>query len=286
MSAVQNLIGVDPTFFYMILYGFVCLLLALIGVVFTWIIVWFKYVPRAARQLSKAAHRHYPLNLVFFDEGYVEMNASPKFTEEIIQNPDKGFAVLPSRATIAVVSSSEAISEELSRVPQTTRQQWANAKLINPDGSGTLDQFRKLEELGLLQAGTVRSIESLSSVDEQVRTQRALNDIGTQTFIERSLGVPVLLQYGPKGIALNAKTLALIQHGERIGFSLNPLLVKEFFGRMWVSNRIMSIAKRSEMIGKLKAQALVGKWEKWMPLFIILALTALILGLAVALHYG
>ena len=55
---------------------------------------------------------------------------------------------------------------------------------------------------------------------------------------------------------------------------------------MWVSNRIMSIAKRSEMIGKLKAQALVGKWEKWMPLFIILALTALVLGLAVALHYG
>jgi hypothetical protein len=286
MSAAQNLIGVDPTFFYTILYGFVCLLLALIGVVFTWIIVWFKYVPRAARQLSKAAHRHYPVNMVFYDEGYMEINASQKFTEEILQNPDKGFAVLPSRATIAVVSVSEAIAEELSRLPQGTRQQWVNAKLLNADGSGTLVQMRILEEMGLLQAGTVKSIESLSSADEQVKTQMALNDIGTQTFIERSLGVPVLLQYGPKGIALNAKTLALIQHGERIGFNLNPLLVKEFFGRMWVSNRIMSIAKRSEMIGKLKAQALVGKWEKWMPLFIILALTALILGLAVALHSG
>lgn len=280
------LIGVDETFFFIILYGFVCLLLALLGVVFTWIIVWFKYVPRAARQLSKAAHRHYPVNMVFYDEGYVEMNASQKFTEEILKNPDESFAVLPSRATITVVSVSEAIAEELSRVSQNTRQQWANAKLLNADGSGTIEQIRNLETIGLLQAGITRSIESLSNADEQVMTQRAMNDIGTQTFIERSMGVPILFQYGPKGIALNAKTLALIQHGKTAGFSLNPLLVKEFFGRMWLSNRLKSIAKRSEMIGERKARALVGKWEKWMPLFIILALTALILGLAVALHYG
>lgn len=280
------LIGVDETFFFIILYGFVCLLLVLLGVVFTWIIVWFKYVPRAARQLSKAAHRHYPVNMVFYDEGYVEMNASQKFSEEILKNPDESFAVLPSRATITVVSVSEAIAEELSRVSQNTRLQWVNAKLLNADGSGTIEQIRNLETIGLLQAGITRSIESLSNADEQVMTQRAMNDIGTQTFIERSMGVPILFQYGPKGIALNAKTLALIQHGKTAGFSLNPLLVKEFFGRMWLSNRLKSIAKRSEMIGERKARALVGKWEKWMPLFIILALTALILGLAVALHYG
>lgn len=286
MSAVQNLIGVDPTFFYTILYGFVCLLLALIGVVFAWIIVWFKYVPRAARQLSRAAHRHYPLNLVFFDEGYLEINASPKLTEEILENPDKSYAVLPSRATISTKSADDYIAMVLSSLPSNIRNELVNTKLLNPDGSGTIEQIKKLEEIGILPLGTVKEIEDRPNVDEQVKTQRALNDIGTQTFIERSLGVPVLLQYGPKGIALNAKTLALIQHGGKIGLPLNPLLVKEFFGRMWVTNRLKSIAMINRMIGERKARALVGKWEKWMPLFIILALTALILGLAVALTHG
>jgi hypothetical protein len=285
MSAVQNLIGVDPTFFYTILYGFVCLLLALIGVVFAWIIVWFKYVPRAARQLSKATHRHDAVKIKFFDDHYCEIDASKKFTEEILQDDDESFASLPSRATVSTVSVNDAISTVLAGLPASIVKAWVGNKLLNPDGTGTIKQIRDLEELGLLPAGTVKGIEELPNIDEQIKTQRALNDAGTQMFIERSMGVPVLLQYAPKGIAFNAKSLAIIQHGTKI-LDLNPLLVKEYFPRMWLSNRLKSIAKRSEMIGERKARALVGKWEKWMPLFIILALTALILGLGLMLTHG
>lgn len=281
------LIGVDETFFFIILYGFVGVALALLGVVFSWIIVWFKYVPRAARQLSKAAHRHYPLNMVFFDEGYVEMNASSKFTEEILLNPDGSFGALPSRPTISTKSIDDYITMVLSSLPQNTLKELASKKLLNPDCTGTIEQVKTLETLGIVPTGTAMELEALPNVDEQARTQTTLNDIGTQPFIERSLGVPVLLQYAPKGIVLNAKTLALIQHGKKIGgLPLNPLLVKQYFGRMWVTNRIKGIAKMSELKGMEKAKSFIGKWEKWMPLFIIIALTALVLGLAVALAYS
>ena len=278
----MGLIGVDEAFFFTILYGFVGVLLALICVVVTWILVWFKYVPRAARQMSKAAHRRWPLNIVFFDEGFAEIVAGKKFTEEVIQNPDDSYGVLPGRAPLQVTPQ----FNPLVNVPDDDIKKWIAKGLVNADGKASLEQVQSLEHLGLLPAGTVQAMQSFPSFAEQTKTQTVINEIATKRFYERSMGVPLWIQYAPKGIVMNAETLAMIQDGKRLGLLLNPLLTKEWFGRMWLSSRLKNIARMNQEIGWRKARALVGKWEKWMPLFIVLALIALIGIIILGIHYA
>jgi len=240
----------------LIFYGFFFLMFLVIPAFIIGSVVWWYWiVPASARELTKAKRQKKgPVNAVFFDSGVCKLVATKQTIPEVIQNPDKTPGFLPSKAEVMVPLMPIAIDVE------------HNQPVFDLEGVAALQKkgvaTRPLDEK--------EKADWKEYIERNLAIQQSLNETATKRFMLPDVGVPMVLQYAPAGFAMNAATLKMIQEGKTLmkdeagkeGWRmLNPLNIKSYLTKMWLSIRLVAWGEYNQTLGRRQAKSLTS--EKW-----------------------
>jgi len=246
-------------------------------------LIWYVHsVPKAAKMLRKAKRKKLVTNVLHSDDGIARIVVTKKVTASVLENPDGTVGVLP--APISPLSSSnpdpKVTLELLNTKIKSLKTIEAKLKETGEDSNQVTSRITQLEQQHKIVKEAMTNPQKIRETQEEIKKIEKINDAVTKTFILESVGMPIVLQYLPKGIVMNAKTLAMVQNGEQLGIKLSPPEIKKYFTRMWANSRLAGLMDKKELVGFRKAKKMFGSLDKFMPIIIILGLGILLVILA------